>query len=278
MSPEPNAGTPVRRTVAYYTSHSDPLPLKGIATDLDVGTFRIKQDGTIILNDIPPADPKNDEMWKNVAALQKSGIRAEAMLGGYGEGTFSKLHKDFENTYPTLRDLLRTHKFDGIDIDIEEEFPLADTEKLIKQLRTDFGSTFIITMSPVASDLSGTSSFSGHFKYTELEKELGGQINWYNAQFYCGWGTLDDTGDYEAVVNNGFDPSRVVAGTLTNPKNCESGYVQPDTLHATLGKLVGKYPAFAGVAGWEYFNAVSATTNPDDHASWYAAAQEATRA
>ncbi|MFJ7274115.1 glycosyl hydrolase family 18 protein [Kitasatospora sp. NPDC098663] len=268
--------TPARRIVAYYTSHSDPLPLKGVVTDLDVGTFRIK-DGAVIMNTTLPSDSANDEVWKNIAALQKAGIRTEAMLGGWGEGTFSALHNDFDNVYPKVRDLLKTYKFDGIDIDIEESFPLADTEQLIKKLRADFGSAFLITMSPVASDLAGNTSFSGGFKYADLEKELGSQISWYNAQFYCGWGTLDDTGGYDAIVDNGFDPSRVVAGTITNPKNCpdEHGYVQPDTLHTTLGKLAAKYPGFAGVAGWEYFNAVSANTNADDHASWYAAARKA---
>lgn len=46
----------------------------------------------------------------------------------------------------------------------------------------------------------------------------------------------------------------MVAGTLTNPANCGSGYVPMDTLTSTVSQLSKEYGDFGGVAGWEYFN------------------------
>jgi hypothetical protein len=45
-----------------------------------------------------------------------------------------------------------------------------------------------------------------------------------------------------------------VAGTLTDPSNGGSGYVDIAALKNTVGALRAKHPAFGGVMGWEYFN------------------------
>ena len=268
-------GSP-HRVVAYYQTqytngtYVSPLPLGGIATDIDVAALHLNSDGSVHLNDDPPSAAKFTQMWADLASLQSSGIRTEAMLGGAGTGSYANLHADFGKFYPLLRDTLRTYKFNGIDLDIEETFSLADTEKLINQLRTDFGSSFVIAMAPVASDLSGGSTFSGGFDYLTLEQQVGSQIDWYNAQFYCGWGDLSSTADYDAVVAHGFAAGRVVAGTVTNPANC-GGYIQPAQLSQTISALTAKYSSFAGVAGWEYFNSIG-TNGPQD---WYAAAKSA---
>ncbi|MGF1431635.1 glycosyl hydrolase family 18 protein [Kitasatospora sp. LaBMicrA B282] len=266
-----------RHVVAYYQTQYDngsyvsPLPLQNTATDIELAAFHLNAGGGITLNDDPPSAAKYAPMWQDLATLQQSGTRVEAMLGGAAQGSYADLHNDFATYYGQLRDTLRSYHLDGIDLDIEETFSLADTEHLITQLRQDFGSSFVITLAPVASDLSGGSSFSGGFDYTQLESDLGSQISWYNTQFYCGWGDLSSTSAYDAVIANGFDPSRVVAGTVTNAANCD-GYQDPATLSSTLAALVAEYPSFAGVAGWEYFNAVP--VNGTGPASWYAAVQQ----
>ncbi|MFD7919424.1 glycosyl hydrolase family 18 protein [Streptomyces sp. NPDC059740] len=267
------ATTAAHHVVAYYqTQYSgggyvSPKPLAGTATDIDVAALHLNGDGSVHLNDDPPSDPKFDQMWSDLAALQSSGTRVEAMLGGAGRGSYANLHNDFDRYYGPLRDTLREHHFDGVDLDIEETFSLADTEHLINQLRADFGAGFTITMAPVASDLSGGSAFSGGFSYRQLEQEVGGSVSWYNAQFYCGWGDLGGTSGYDAILGNGFSASRVVTGAVTNPGTC-GGYVEPGTLAGTVRQLVSAHPDFAGVAGWEYFNAVG--VDGGGPASWYA--------
>jgi len=108
--------------------------------------------------------------------------------------------------------------------------------------------------------------FNGH--HSADQSQVGSQIDWYNAQFYCGWGSLATTNDYNSVVHTGgpFTGSRVVAGTVTNPANC-SGYVQPTTLASTISSLASQHADFGGVAGWEYFNSIAVGgTGPQ---SWY---------
>jgi len=132
-------------------------------------------------------------------------------------------------------------------------------------VRTDFGNGFIITLAPYARDLTAAGS-AGGFSYPQLESDLGSKINWYNAQFYCGWGSLSTTADYDRAVSGSFTASRVVAGAVTNPNNC-AGYVDPDTLAGTVRTLTGEHPDLAGVAGWEYFNSVG--VNGAGPESWF---------
>jgi chitinase len=258
--------------VAYYQtqynngSYVSPSPLAGIATDIEVAAFHLNSDGTVHLNDLPPSDSSFNQMWTDLSALQSSGVRVEAMLGGAAQGSYANLHNDFNTYYNLLKTTLQTYHFNGVDLDIEETFSLADTEHLISQLRTDFGSSFVITLAPVATDLSGGSAFSGGFSYKQLESDLGSQISWYNAQFYCGWGSLANTSNYDSVIGNGFAASRVVAGTVTNSANC-SGYVDPGTLANTIRSLVGEHSDFAGVAGWEYYDSVG--VNGGGPESWF---------
>lgn len=160
--------------------------------------------------------------------------------------------------------LVSSYRLDGIDIDVEEPQKLSDIAKLIQRLRTDFGEDFIITLAPVASALmGGNDSFSG-FNYSELEKNYGDEIDWYNAQFYSGFGTMEYTTDYTAIVTDcPLEPSRLVAITLTNPGN-GSGFVNLDKVKKTVRQLLKKYGhLFGGVAGWEYHNSL-----PDQDEPW----------
>ncbi|QWF78874.1 glycosyl hydrolase family 18 protein [Amycolatopsis sp. CA-230715] len=265
-----SAATASRNVVAYYqTQYSNgayvsPAPLRGIATDVEVGALHLNDDGSVHLNDEPPSAPKFTRMWSDLAALHDSGVRVSAFVGGAAHGSYANLHKDFDRYYGLLRDTLRTYHLDGVDLDIEEPFSLEDTQHLISQLRTDFGNDFVVTLAPVASDMTGATNFSGGFDYRTLEKQAGGQISWYNVQFYCGWGSLGGTGDYDGVMGS-FPASRIVAGTVTNPANC-GGYVEPGALANTIRSLAGAHQDLGGVAGWEYFNSVGVGGGPE---SWY---------
>lgn len=133
--------------------------------------------------------------------------------------------------------------------------------RLIKQLYTDMGPDFDITMAPVASALSHGGSLSG-FSYSDLDAQARDpdtgtpMISFYNAQFTNGWGSAGGTNDYDAIIGAGWDPSRVVmlASAATNDA---SGWVPISTLKNTIKSLRNKYPNFGGVNGWEYFDAGS---------------------
>jgi chitinase len=250
-----------KRVVVYYQtqyangSYVSPKALvdhgTGV-TDLLVGAIHLNQDD-VTLNDHTPDDPSFTQMWQDLAALQGAGVHVLGMVGGAAQGSFQRLDADFDTYYPRLKDVVTTYHLDGLDLDVEESMSLGGIERLIDQLHADFGAGFLVTLAPVATALSGGGNLSG-FDYDQLYRDRAGSISWFNAQFYCGWGSLDSTSGYDAIVARGTVPAdKVVAGTLTNPANCGSGYVDLDTLKATLATLAGRYD-FGGVAGWEYFN------------------------
>lgn len=241
----------------------DPATGKPWVTDifLAAGHFGYNADDTpyIHLNDFTPDDPHYDPMWPEVAKAQAHGIRMHFMLGGAAPGTFTNLFAHFDTFYPLLKKTLKEHKLDGLDIDVEESITLEQVEMLITRVHDDFGKGFSITLAPVASDLTRGFGLSG-FDYKDLyQSSVGPWISWFNTQFYSGFGTLRTTSDYDAAVANGFPPSMIVAGVLDSP-NDGSGYVDIPTLENTVRALTAKYPDFAGVNGWEYFNALPGGT------------------
>lgn len=186
--------------------------------------------------------------------------------------------------------MIQSRRLDGLDLDIEEPTSIALTTKLLQRLRADFGSDFILTLAPVmpallplkpylvafcyrllhpelppptplvrafikAHLLPSHAHMSG-FNHFELESSPAGRlVSWYNVQFYCGWGDAGDERLYEAIIQSGWNPRKVVLGVVTNPEN-GSGHVALDRLGRCISKLKEKYKnEFGGVMGWEYFNA-----------------------
>ncbi|MFE9249688.1 glycosyl hydrolase family 18 protein [Streptomyces sp. NPDC007088] len=262
-SPAAAAAPDDHRVVVYYQTqfsggtYVSPRELtdRGTGvTDVIVGAIHLNDDGGVTLNDTPPDDGRFDGMWDDLAAVQDSGVRVLGMVGGAAAGSFQRLDTDFDTYYPKLKQVITDHHLDGVDLDVEESMSLGGVERLIDRLRADFGTGFTVTLAPVATALNGGGNLSG-FGYDRLYEERGDSISWFNVQFYCGWGSLNDTGGYDGIIGHGKVPaSKVVAGTLTNPANCGSGYVPVDTLESTVSALSATYPDFGGVAGWEYFN------------------------
>ncbi|KLJ09506.1 chitinase [Blastomyces silverae] len=271
------------RIVCYYqtyypnnsTTYISMLPLmlnnSGI-THTILAAIHINEEPTnITLNDHSPDDPRYMPLWAEARVMQTQGIKVMGMLGGAARGSFERLDQDastFERYYVPLRDMIRNHPLDGLDLDVEEEMSLEGIIRLIDRLKADFGEQFIITLAPVATALiEGLPHLSG-FNYKALEAARGSKIAWYNTQFYNGWGGIDTTGVYDRIIAEGWAPEKVVAGTLTNPGNGSRGYVPLDKLSAVLGTLMSRYATFGGVMGWEYFNALPG----DVHRPWQWAA------
>lgn len=191
----------------------------------------------------------------------------------------------FEAYYTPLHAIISVYKLSGLDLDVEEEIPLATVTRLIARLRADFGTDFLITLAPVATALipdpkvpphlrpprpmlaSGPSPNPLHptlphlsgFSYPELECSVyGREIAWYNTQFYCGWGDAGSTQWYDAIIAAGWKPEKIVMGVVTNPAN-GAGYIPLSKLRGVCSVLrnknknIGK--GFGGIMGWEYYNA-----------------------
>jgi hypothetical protein len=159
--------------------------------------------------------------------------------------------------------MLREHNIQGLDIDIEESVPISMPLRLLRQLNTDLGTDFILTMAPVASALlhngSGLHGFPQHDmddQATEPARPNGKLVSWYNAQFYNGWGDASTVDMYEQIISEGgWAADRVVMGVLTNPGDGGSGFVRLPTLKSVVGSLGAKYASFGCAVGWEYWAA-----------------------
>lgn len=257
-----------RRTVLYHQTmfnngeYVSPLPLvtngTGI-THLIVGAIHLDANSVVHLNDDPPENIKFDQLWDDLATLRDLNVPVLAFVGGAAPGSFNRLEHQFDTYYPLLRDFLKKYDMSGVDLDVEEPMSNNAMIRLIDALRADFGSNFLITLAPVATELSGGGGLS-RLDYDQLYRDRGNQISWFNTQFYCGWGNLTSTVGYDKIVNRHVVPAgKVVAGTVTNPRNC-GGYVDMLTLKSTLRDLSSKYDDFGGVMGWEYFNSLPGDT------------------
>ena len=269
MPPIENSHQP--RVVCYHQTHYNKngdfvsaLPLVTECVDiigcshLIIAAIHINErPGDITLNNDPPSDPKHDPLWEEIKVLQDVGIKVLGMLGGAAKGSFTRLDQSdaaFEEFYVPLRDVVRAHALDGLDLDVEEKMSLAGIVRLIDRLKADFGQAFIITMSPVATALQGRRHISG-FDYEALEVMRGSSIDCYHVQFYNDWGRLQDFGGINAILSRGWKPEKVVAGVLTNAANGH-GFIPFEELKRILVALMQYVPRFGGVMGWEYFNSV----------------------
>ncbi|KAJ6441535.1 coagulation factor 5/8 type domain-containingprotein [Purpureocillium lavendulum] len=240
------------------------LPLvkeKGIAlSHLYICSFHINAGGVVHLNDLPPSDPRFYTLWNETAVMKAAGVKVMGMVGGAAPGSFSPQTLDgdaatFEHYYGQLRDVIRQFGLEGMDLDIEQPMSQAGANRLIERLHKDFGPDFIITMAPVASSLVGFDGF-GNLNYSTLEKGLGRNIDWYNAQFYSGFGDMSTPDDYLNIIDSGWKPYKIVIGQLTSPAN-GYGYIPYEKLNATIVTLRDKlHHRIGGIFGWEYFNSL----------------------
>ena len=247
------------RIIAYHQSHKLQNTFVSLAqlgreapvTHLVVSAVHIEEDGTIILNDHPHDDAYHDQLWAELEGVRRRGVKVMAMVGGWAEGTTEKLEGEgFDRYYPPLRDFLKKHKFDGIDVDVEHPMTLETAIRTVDTLRADFGPEFIIAMAPVATALVGGKNLSG-FDYEELERERGHEIDFYMAQFYSGFARADDKAAYDAILARGvIRPDRLVLGMIGAAE--DASFIDLKRVAETVTEIAAEQPQFGGVDIWEF--------------------------
>lgn len=251
------------RVVVYHQTHrigGHQVPVASLArhgaTHLIVAAVHIGDDRRVVVNDHEHTHPYHDGLWREVAGVQDSGLPVLAMVGGWAPGTIDKLDGAmFREFYPLLRDFLREHRFDGIDIDVEQPMSLDGVTGLIDAVRADFGPDFLVVLAPVGTALSGGENLSG-FDYDELYRRRGDEIDFVNVQFYSGYGSLATAAGYDEIVARGvYPPDKLVAGVIGHPED-GAGWVDPYEVARTVKELGSRYPNFGGVDVWEYFRAL----------------------
>ncbi|KAL1850669.1 hypothetical protein Daus18300_012880 [Diaporthe australafricana] len=268
-----------RLVIYFQTTHDsagDPISMLPLITELDIAlthlivcSFHVNAGGEIHLNDYPPGYPLFSTLWNETAVVKAAGVKVMGMIGGAAPGSFDTSTLDsaddatFELYYGQLRDVVALYGLQGMDLDVEQYMSQAGITRLVTRLHADFGDDFIITLAPVASALSNSGNLSG-FDYEDLgtaARTASGEnmIDFYNAQFYSGFGTMSSPLSYERVIKNGWKPEDIVAGQLTNAAN-GGGFTSIANLNQTVITLKEEYGTIGGIMGWEYFNSAPGGT------------------
>ncbi|OAA42294.1 endo-N-acetyl-beta-D-glucosaminidase precursor [Cordyceps fumosorosea ARSEF 2679] len=259
--PEPRLVIYVQTTHQVDGSPISILPLieePGItATHLIIAAFHINEDSEIHLNDHDPNDPTFATLWSEVELIKAAGVKVMGMVGGAAPGSFTTATLDgddsvFEKYYQQLYKVVQEYQLEGLDLDVEESMSLDGATRLIRRLRSDFGSDFIITLAPVASALLDHGNLSG-FSYSALEATVGTDIAFYNTQFYSGFGTMSTPDDYRNLIAAGWKPQKIVIGQLTSPDK-GYGFIPLSELTYTIDNLRARYKEIGGIMGWEYYS------------------------
>nr|POE59259.1 hypothetical protein CFP56_24528 [Quercus suber] len=269
----------VQYVQTFHDTSGNPLSLLPLLNDgtrvthVNLAALHVNSDGTIHLNDASPDDSSFDQVFSDVATLQNSGIKVLFMIGGAAAGSYPTLCGTAvpatiqENFYGPLLDIIKRHNINGVDLDIEEQVDISCPLVLLQRFRADMGDDFVLSMAPVASELeAGGSGLSG-VDYVSLDSQAvdgnGNKlVNYYNAQFYNGWGDFSTPDNYNSIISSGsWDPSRINAGVLDNSNDGGSGFVGLSTLTSVITQLTSG-GGLGGVAGWEYWDA-GANDNTD---------------
>ena len=238
----------MHRIIFYYqtfTSLKPILKIDTVVTHIHLSSihFGISNNKPYIhLNDNIPNDPIFNNMWEDIKKADNLGIKIILMIGGAG-GAFNTLFSNFDVYYNLLKTTINNYKcIKGIDLDVEEPVTLENMIKLINQIKTDFGSDFIISMAPVSFAMESDHVGLGNFIYKDLYNKVGDKIDYFNCQFYYDFAE----NSYDKVIQNGYPSSKIVMG-MTSDENIS-------TTKKIVSNLSKKYE-FGGVFDWEYFNA-----------------------
>ena len=167
------------------------------------------------------------------------------MLGGAG-GAYTTLFSNFEIYYKLLYDFIKEYNFiSGIDLDVEEFTDINNIKLLIRRLKKDFGSTFIITMAPVASSMIYNGSSLGGFSYKKLyNSDEGKLIDWFNVQCYGCYNLKT----FSSIINNLYPANKIVLGMLGDEY---TNNTLPNAIK-NIKEFYNKYNTLAGCILWEY--------------------------
>ncbi|EED14020.1 conserved hypothetical protein [Talaromyces stipitatus ATCC 10500] len=259
-------GAPLRNIVYVQTftdsrgnwfNLTDLVTQKSGITHVILASLHLDSPTEIHLNDNDIESSYWDPLWPMVSSLQAAGVKVMLMMGGAAQGSYARLQNDFDTYYPIILQILRHHNLDGFDMDVEENVSESILLRLAQQLDADMGTNFILTAAPVALSMSNSGNLD-NVSWPALDKVAisstrpnGKLFNWYNTQFYDGWGSAASTGSYDTVIKAGWDPRRIVLGVLT-AASAGSSWQPTSVLASTIASLKAKYPNFGGVFGWEY--------------------------
>ena len=213
--------------------------------------------GEMVLDVVDAAQLRSD-----VKTLQRRGVHVLLSFGG-ANCVWSQVTTATVPAYAaSMARLVADYGFDGVDLDDESVNGVADEDALIalvKALRTSaLGSKALITLTPQDVYIYPTSAKDHTYNtYENVLEQVGGDIDWVNIMAYNNG--VDQEKDYDAWAAGfteswgtwkGFDPAKLVLGTLSSANAGNSGFKDPATFCGIVRSLKQKYKTFGGVMTW----------------------------
>jgi hypothetical protein len=194
------------------------------------------------------------QLRADIATLHSKGIPVVLSIGGINDlgsshGYNLKTTTQVNEAVASLKNLISSYSFDGIDWDLEDpfNFTVSAMVSVTNQLVDAFPG-LIVTMASMYFDAQSASGM-----YRQVATALGSRLTCYNVQFYdhSGWTTTSWVTDVTSTVD------KLVAAYGANRVGI--GYMRPDdnglnvpaaTLKSLWTTLVAKYPGLRGGFRW----------------------------
>ncbi|AEI38889.1 fibronectin type III domain-containing protein [Paenibacillus mucilaginosus] len=209
------------------------------------------------------------DLIHDIKAKQAQGKKVILSLGGEkGNVNLSSASPNVSNFVNSVSGLITKFGFDGIDIDLEHGFNVANLTSGVRQIQQKFGSGFILTMAPQTIDMQSQSST--YLQFYANVKDITTVINtqYYNSGCMLGrdgkcysQGTVDFLTALSDVALQWVSDSQLGLGLPAVPSAAGGGYVSPAVVNDALNclatgnscgsyKPAQKYPNIRGAMTW----------------------------
>jgi chitinase len=188
----------------------------------------------------------DDQFKADVAALHSRGKKVILSVGGeagrvsVGDGASAT---NFANS---VRSIMAEYGFDGVDIDLENGLNPTFMGQALHSLRTQVGSSLIITMAPQTIDMQSTGG-----SYFALALNIKDILTVVHTQFYnsgsmlgCDQSQAYGQGNVNFItalaciqLENGLRPDQVAVGLPAGPGAAGGGVVAPSVVNDALDCL-----------------------------------------
>jgi chitinase len=212
----------------------------------------------------------NDQFKADVAALHSRGKKVILSVGGEAGRVSVGDSTSATNFANSVHSIMTEYGFDGVDIDLENGLNPTFMAQALQNLRSQVGSSLIITMAPQTIDMQSTGG-----SYFALALAIKDILTVVHTQFYNSGSMLgcDQSQAYgQGTVNfitalaciqleNGLRPDQVAVGLPAGPGAAGGGVVDPSVVNAALDCLASgtncgsfhpphTYPGIRGAMTW----------------------------
>ncbi|PRX45916.1 chitinase [Prauserella shujinwangii] len=258
-----NGATPLRLSdvsadydlIALAFAEADPARPGAVTFDVDPGL-------SDALGGYSDAQLKAD-----IAAKKAAGTSIVLSIGGERGNVDLSSPAHVTNFVDSFAAIAAEYGIQGLDVDLEHGFDVANTADAIQRLRDRMGPGFLLTMAPQTLDVQPGGTY---LRLIDRVAELVTVVHtqYYNSGSMNGChgqvvhqGTVDFVTAQACILLDHLRPDQVALGFPATPSAAGSGYVDPDVVTAALdclatGSRCGSYvpaepfPGIRGVMTW----------------------------